>query len=216
MALEFSKPVRLGKNLGQLQLAGEINGAAPQPRVLITDDQTLFRAGLARLHAADARLRVLNPTDDGLDTVERTLRRNPDMVVIDVQFPSTSREESSTFEVVVLAADFDQETARAGQGNEPKSASGHEVIADAVVSRILAFYASKDQAAPARKPDVSKRELSVLSYVAAGRSNKQIGSLLGISQKTVRNHLSRIFHKLGASNRTEAVMNAMRLGLIIV
>jgi len=147
MALEFSKPVRLGKNLGQLQLAGEINGAAPQPRVLITDDQTLFRAGLARLHAADARLRVLNPTDDGLDTVERTLRRNPDMVVIDVQFPSTSREESSTFEVVVLAADFDQETARAGQGNEPKSASGHEVIADAVVSRILAFYASKDQAA---------------------------------------------------------------------
>ena len=216
MALEFSKPLRLGKNPDQLERAREIDGAAPQPRVLITDDQTLFRAGLARLHAADARLRVLNPTDDGLHPVERTLRRIPEMVVIDVQVPSTSREQSSTFEVVVLAADFDQETARARHDNESKSASGHELIADAVVSRILAFYASKNQAAPARKPDISKRELSVLSYVAAGRSNKQIASLLGISQKTVRNHLSRIFHKLGANNRTEAVMNAMRLGLLVV
>jgi DNA-binding NarL/FixJ family response regulator len=52
--------------------------------------------------------------------------------------------------------------------------------------------------------------------VAAGQSNKQIGKLLGISQKTVRNHLSRIFHKLRASNRTEAVMNAMRLGLLVM
>jgi DNA-binding CsgD family transcriptional regulator len=52
--------------------------------------------------------------------------------------------------------------------------------------------------------------------VAAGQSNKQIGRLLGISQKTVRNHLSRIFHKLRAGNRTEAVMKAMRLGLLTV
>jgi putative transposase len=62
---------------------------------------------------------------------------------------------------------------------------------------------------------ISRRELSVLSHVAAGQSNKQIGKQLGISQKTVRNHLSRIFHKLRANHRTEAVTN-VRLGLLII
>ena len=54
----------------------------------------------------------------------------------------------------------------------------------------------------------------MLVEVGRGGSNKQIAKHLGISQKTVRNHLSRIFTKLGASNRTEAVMNAMRRGLL--
>jgi len=70
--------------------------------------------------------------------------------------------------------------------------------------------------AAGRRADVSKRELSVLTHVAAGQSNKQIGNLLGISAQTVRNHMSRIFVKLGVSNRTEAVMSAVRLGLLVV
>jgi len=60
---------------------------------------------------------------------------------------------------------------------------------------------------------MTQRETQVLKYVAAGLSNKQIARRLGISEKTVRNHLSRVFHKLGATNRTEAVMNAMRKGM---
>ena len=63
---------------------------------------------------------------------------------------------------------------------------------------------------------LSSRELLVLSQVASGLSNKQIGSKLGISDKTVRNHLSRIFKKLDAGNRTQAVMNAMRVGLLTI
>jgi len=142
---------------------------------------------------------------------------------MDLQVPNVASVDNSgsssgptTFKVVVLAAGFDQEAMRAMQTNGSISKLGQEVNPDAVVSRILALYASKDLVAPARRPEVSKRELSVLSYVAAGQSNKQIANLLGISQKTVRNHLSRIFHKLKASNRTEAVMKAMRLGLLTV
>ena len=69
---------------------------------------------------------------------------------------------------------------------------------------------------PAVSFALSGRELNVLGLVARGLSNKQIASKLGISDKTVRNHLSRIFRKLDAGNRTQAVMNAMRSGLLTV
>ncbi|TMC96909.1 MAG: response regulator transcription factor [Chloroflexi bacterium] len=227
LMLEFSKPIGLGQNHARPQglaptssLANPAVGSvADRPRILVTDDQALFRAGLARLMAADAQLRVVNPTDDGLNTVERTLQLTPDIVLMDVQVPGLAAEKNgssssaSTFKVVVLAADFDLDTMRAMQNN---GAAGPDVIPDGVVSRILALYAAKNEGVPERRPEISRRELSVLSSVAAGQSNKQIGRLLGISQKTVRNHLSRIFHKLRAGNRTEAVMKAMRLGLLTV
>jgi two-component system, NarL family, response regulator LiaR len=63
---------------------------------------------------------------------------------------------------------------------------------------------------------LSSREINVLNLVARGLSNKQIANKLGISDKTVRNHLSRIFRKLEAGNRTQAVMNAMRVGLLTI
>ncbi|TMF04583.1 MAG: response regulator transcription factor [Chloroflexi bacterium] len=70
--------------------------------------------------------------------------------------------------------------------------------------------------APAAAIALSSREVNVLNQVARGLSNKQIALKLGISDKTVRNHLSRIFRKLDAGNRTQAVMNAMRVGLLTV
>ena len=85
-----------------------------------------------------------------------------------------------------------------------------------LVSRLLGLSAGSGQEQLSRHQRLSGRELHVLTQVAAGLSNKQIAKLLGLSQKTVRNHLSRIFSKLGASNRTEAVMNAMRIGLPII
>jgi len=69
---------------------------------------------------------------------------------------------------------------------------------------------------PAAAVALSSREINVLNLVARGLSNKQIASKLGLSDKTVRNHLSRIFRKLDAGNRTQAVMNAMRGGLLTV
>jgi len=63
---------------------------------------------------------------------------------------------------------------------------------------------------------LSSREIQVLREVASGMSNKQIARGLGISERTVRNHLSQIFRKVRASNRTEAVMNALKVGLLIL
>jgi DNA-binding NarL/FixJ family response regulator len=71
-------------------------------------------------------------------------------------------------------------------------------------------------ARPAPQSGLSPRELEVLKSVAAGLSDKQVAGRLGISPKTVRNHLSQIFSKLQASNRVEAVINALKRGLLIV
>ena len=76
--------------------------------------------------------------------------------------------------------------------------------------------ASNGAAAHTAAHALSHRELLVLTQVARGLSNKQIGNKLGISDKTVRNHLSRIFRKLDAGNRTQAVMNAMKGGQLSI
>ena len=66
------------------------------------------------------------------------------------------------------------------------------------------------------EPGLSKREVQVLRHVASGMSNKEIARRLAISRQTVRNHLSHVFRKLEASNRTQAVINAMRTGLLVL
>jgi DNA-binding NarL/FixJ family response regulator len=78
--------------------------------------------------------------------------------------------------------------------------------------------ASRATTAPAERPKplLSKREMHVLKEVAAGLSNKQIARRLGISEKTVRNHLVSVYTKLKATNRTHAVMLALRLGLRVL
>lgn len=84
-------------------------------------------------------------------------------------------------------------------------------------SNVTAKVASTNGAHPqAAAISLSNREIHVLNLVARGLSNKQIANKLGLSDKTVRNHLSRIFRKLDAGNRTQAVMNAMKVGLLSV
>ena len=88
---------------------------------------------------------------------------------------------------------------------------------ETAVWKILARFDVEAVSAPgALQGRLSKREVQVLGYVASGMSNKEIASRLAISRQTVRNHLSHVFHKLQASNRTQAVINAMRTGLLIL
>jgi DNA-binding NarL/FixJ family response regulator len=214
LALEFSKPARFVKKRVHKETGRFIHShtsrpasivntgvglATPPPTAPIKDGHDVVRAGLARLFAADAQLRVVSRAEIGLDTVERTLQLTHDSILVDVWVPTSADGYSPNptypgspmFKVVVLANGFGYDTGDPDQDVAPVGATS-------------------------QPPVVSKRELSVLVHVAAGQSNKQIARLLGISTQTVRNHLSRIFHKLGASNRTEAVMSAMRLGLLVI
>lgn len=194
------------------------NATAPEVKVSVNDDQALLRTELARLLASKARIRVIDQTTDRARIGHMASDLLRDVLLVDLNRPADAVRrlnlDSSTVEILVVVSDL-------GYGGfeiAAENLDAEEVGGDysGVLARIKSAGAVTSDIDLPRRPDVSNRELVVLAQVAAGLSNKQIGRLLGISQKTVRNHLSRIFGKLGAGNRTEAVMNAMRLGLLTV
>jgi DNA-binding NarL/FixJ family response regulator len=191
-------------------------------KVLIADDQTLFRTGLARMLGADPRFEVVGQARDGADAVYQTLARRPDIVLMDLQMPNVSgveatkrlTSEAPNAQVIVLSAYADKAMMNEALASGAKDFVDKDITLDEMVATILTVGAG-GKPAP-RRADLSHRELHVLAHVADGMSNKQIARRLGISEKTVRNHLSRVFNKLTATNRTEAVMHAMRIGLLII
>ncbi len=190
---------------------------APEVKVSLNDDQALLRAQLARLLASKARIRVIDQTTDRARIGHMASDLLPDVFLVDLNKPADAVRrlnlDSSTVEILVVVSDLEGGFETAAENLDAEEVGG---VYSGVLARIKSAGAFTTYLDVPRRPDVSNRELVVLAQVAAGLSNKQIGRLLGISQKTVRNHLSRIFGKLGAGNRTEAVMNAMRLGLLTV
>jgi two-component system, NarL family, response regulator len=191
-------------------------------KVLIVDDQTLFRAGLARILARDPRLEVVAQARNGSEAVEETLALHPDVVLMDLQMPGLNgveavkrlRQDAPAVRVLVLSAYADRSMVAEAIDSGAIGYADKDVSPDEIVERIISASGTSQRARPA-PTDLSARELHVLKQVASGLSNKQIGRRLGISEKTVRNHLSRVFNKLRATNRTEAVISAMRLGLLV-
>jgi DNA-binding NarL/FixJ family response regulator len=199
-----------------------VTPADTRVKVLIADDQTLFRAGLARILARDPRLEVVAQVKNGAEAVEETIARRPDVVLMDLQMPGVNgveavkslAREAPSVKILVLSAYADRAMVAEAVNSGAKGYVDKDVTPDEIVERILAL--SSNGRRPHIPPaDLSVRELHVLKQVADGLSNKQIARRLGISEKTVRNHLSRVFNKLRAANRTEAVLNAMRIGLLI-
>jgi RNA polymerase sigma factor (sigma-70 family) len=191
-------------------------------KVLIADDQTLFRAGLARILARDPRLEVVAQVKDGSEAVEETLALRPDVVLMDLQMPGLNgvdavkrlRQDAPAVRVLVLSAYADRSMVTEAIDSGAVGYADKDITPDEMVERILSASSSSQRQRSAQA-ELSERELHVLTQVASGLSNKQIARRLGISEKTVRNHLSRVFSKLGAANRTEAVLNAMRVGLLL-
>jgi len=190
-------------------------------RVLVADDHRLFRTGLARMLASDPRFEVVGEAKDGSDAIALTLDRKPDVVLMDLQMPGLTgaaavkrlRTEAPDVRVVVVSAYADGRMIEEAMENGASGYVSKDVELEEVATRIVEVSAAKQSRARGRMGVLSSREMFVLRQVAVGLSNKQIARRLGISEKTVRNHLSRVFSKLRATNRTEAVMNAMRVGL---
>jgi len=190
-------------------------------RVLVADDHRLFRTGLARMLASDPRFEVVGEAKDGSDAIALTLDRKPDVVLMDLQMPGLTgaaavkrlRTEAPDVRVVVVSAYADGRMIEEAMENGASGYVSKDVELEEVATRIVEVSAVKQSRARGRMGVLSSREMFVLRQVAVGLSNKQIARRLGISEKTVRNHLSRVFSKLRATNRTEAVMNAMRVGL---
>ena len=214
---------------------------AKQARVVIADDQTLFRTGLARLLDEDSRVEVVGQAADGAEAVALVLKLKPDVVLMDLKMPNVDGIEATrqlvaadpSINVLILttfeADNYVIQALKAGaRGYVLKDSlasaivssivavmAGERVMASAVANRVLEMLTGTTT--PKEFYDgLTVREIEILKLVANGMANKQIAYRLKISEKTVRNHVSNMYEKLGIYDRSQAVLYAVRKGLVEV
>jgi DNA-binding NarL/FixJ family response regulator len=195
--------------------------------VLLVDDHQMVRTGLATLLGATEDLRVVAQAGDGEAAVSEASRTLPDVVLMDLSMPGVDGVEATRriladqpeVKIVVLTSFSDRgrvnDAIAAGavgyllKDCEPgdllaavRSAAAGHVPLDPRVAGALLPDASSGRPEEAMSP----RELEVLRLVAQGLANKQIGRRLGISERTVKAHLGRVFRQLGVADRTSAAL----------
>lgn len=209
-----------------------------QIRVILADDHAVVRTGIRQTLEQTEDIKVIGETSDGKQACELIEVEKPDVAVLDIQMPLMNgiqvaewiRSRKMSTGVLILTAYSDEPyikaVIRAGaNGYILKTASPEEIIAavrdvfagKSVLDSELTDKVFSQLASPTSGhllQELTERELQILTLVARGLTNKAIGIELTISDRTVQNHLAVIFGKLQSSNRTEAVMRAVKMGLI--
>jgi DNA-binding NarL/FixJ family response regulator len=220
------------------------NGTEETIRVAIVDDQRLFSRGLSGLVEMLPGVEVVGVAYDGEEAVALCRREEPDVVLMDISMPkmdgiSATREIKDllpqTAVVILTGHEEDEhvfEGIKAGaQGYLLKDSeleelsraihtvyAGNTIIAPDLAQKMLNAFEAGGRKGSARlaPPPLTERELEVIRALARGMSDGQIARSLNISEKTVRNHTSNIYRKLHIFDRTQAVIYAVREGVIDV
>jgi len=209
--------------------------ASRRPRLLLADDHRMLRDGLRRA-MADSGVEVVGEASNGEEAVRMAQELEPDVVLMDVTMPVLDGIEATRLirsklvrtQVVILTmhgdGDLMQRALQAGAAGYIVKDSSTEEVVSAVQMACGEGGVSKDLAgsmlAEARRLSgrdgalLSAREEEVLQLVADGCSLPEVASKLFISVKTVKNHLASIYQKLDARDRTQAVLRAVRLGIV--
>lgn len=203
-------------------------------RLLIADDHPIVRTGLRALFAAEDGLEVVAEASRAEDAVAACERTAIDIVLLDLQFGEGMQGVDATRRLlalpqpprVLILTNYDTDADILGAIEA--GASGY-LLKDAppaeLIAGVRAAAAGQSALAPAiadrlstrahrQEPELSLREIEVLGLVAEGRSNREIGKELFLSEATVKSHLVHIFTKLGVSSRTQAVARARETGAI--
>ena len=213
-------------------------------RVLLADDHSLFREGMANILNSQPDFEVVGEASNGLDAVEKALTLQPDLILMDIGMPvfdgleatrQIKKELHNVVIVMLTMRDEDEKLFAAlkngAQGYLLKSIrswdmvdllrgamKGNAAITQALAGRMLEEFRRLSQVAPSVPKEVdialTRREQDVLSLVADGATDKQIAETLTLSIHTVKSHMRNILAKLHLSHRHEAALYAVREGLI--
>ncbi|MBN3907934.1 MAG: response regulator transcription factor [Nostoc sp. NMS1] len=200
-------------------------------RVLIVDDHAIVRKGLATIINRDPEMTVIAQAEDGQQAIALFREYQPDITLMDLRMPKMGGVEA----IMAICAEFKQ--ARIAllttyDGDEDiyrglqAGAQGY-LLKDSKLGELLnairAIHNGQKYIPPEvgakllqrmTNPELSERELEVLRLMAQGRGNQEIGTALSIGESTVKSHVNRILSKLGVSDRTQAVITAVKRGIV--
>lgn len=214
--------------------------------ILIVDDHTLFRKGIRKMLETEADMTIVGEAGTGREALEGARTLMPDVVLMDIKMPDldgveatrTLHREMPHVGIIFCTMFEDDEMVFAGlkaggrgyilKDSDPETmlrairavAHGESLLSPAVAQKVLRQFAALPGEEPAgRDPlcdELTERELQVLTCISQGQSNKEIAAQLVLSEKTVKNHIANIFSKLHVCDRTQAVLYAIRKGLVKV
>ncbi len=200
-------------------------------RVLIVDDHSIVRQGLATIINRDPEMTVIAQAEDGQQAIACFGEHQPDVTLMDLRMPQMGGVEAITAicaqfkpaRIIVLTTyDGDEDIYRGLQAGAKgyllKDAKANELLnAIRMVNRGQQYIPPEVGAKLVQRmsnPELSERELEVLRLMAQGMSNSDIATALTIGESTVKSHVNRILSKLGVSDRTQAVIIAVKRGIV--
>jgi DNA-binding NarL/FixJ family response regulator len=207
-------------------------------RLLIADDHGIVRGGVRLMLERQADMQVVAEASDGAEAVELALRERPDICVLDVQMPRLTglqatveiRAHAPDIAVLILSMHDDErylyEALQAGAAGYVLKREADTVLVDAVraVGRGEAFITNAAERSLVREwmaddstgpvEPLTLREREVLKLIAEAHTNREIGEILHLAEKTVESHRANLLRKLGMRDRVELVRYAIRRGLI--
>ena len=210
-------------------------------KIMIADDHSMIREGLKNLLELDGDIQVIAEAVDGEDCLNKLQVVKPDVLLLDINMPKKNglevlkslKSKKSKLKVLVLTVHNEIEylmkavdigvngyVLKDSESAELKKAiftvaEGESYIQPSLIPALNAKMIETNKDAEKIK-SLTKRELDVLKLLAVGMYNKEVGKRLEISERTVKNHVSNIFKKLGVTDRTQAAVFAIRNNLVLI
>jgi two-component system, NarL family, response regulator len=200
-------------------------------KILLADDHSIVRQGLATIIDRDPEMTVIAQAEDGQQAIDLFREHQPDVALMDLRMPQVGGVEAITAiciefkqaRIMVLTTYNSDEDIYRGlqagaQGYLLKDAKPNELLNAIRIIHSGQKYVPPEVGAKLVQrmgnPELSERELSVLRLMAQGMSNLEIGAALNIGESTVKSHVNRILSKLGVNDRTQAVIVAIKRGIV--
>lgn len=209
-------------------------------RVLICDDHLIVREGLRLILETEAGFDLVGEASDGAQAIELAAELQPEVILMDLRMPGMDgltaiehlRAEQPHIAIVILTTFNEDELMRKGLGLGARgyllkdtdrgtlfntiraAARGETLLKPEIVESLLGGEIETGESPAQKDTDLTGRELEVLDAVAQGERSKEIAYRLGITERTVKAHLSNIYSKLGVDSRAAAVSEAMRRGVL--